>query len=169
MDPAHFHLLVNHFPLIGTVFGIIALLAGILLKKDDFKTAAYGLFIITALFAIPAYLSGEPAEEAVENILPGTTEVFIEEHEEMASIAIWLIEALGALALLTLIFAIKGRPAHKTLSIATLVFSLVVFGVMAKVNNTGGEIRHTEIRKTGATVLPDAAGETKTGGEENDD
>ncbi len=169
MNPVHFHLLVKHFPVIGTVFGIIVLLAGFLLKKDDLKTAAYGLFIITALIAIPAYLSGEPAEEAVENILPGTTEVFIEEHEEIASIAIWLIEALGALALVTLMFAIKGKATHKTLSIVTLLFSLIVFGVMAKVNNTGGAIRHTEIRKASATVLPGAAGETKSDEEENGD
>lgn len=162
MDPVHLHLLVNHFPLIGTICGFIVLGAGFLFAKKDFKTAAYGLFIITALLAVPAYLSGESAEEAVEKTLPAVSEDLIEEHEEFASIAIWLIEALGVLAALTLVLSIKGKAAQKTFSIITLLFSVIVICLMAMVNNTGGEIIHTEIRKTNGANFPDRGSADET-------
>ena len=154
MNPVHLHLLVNHFPIIGTIFGIIVLLAGFLFKKDDLKNAGYGLFILTALLSIPTYLSGEPAEEAIEN-LSGTAEVFVEKHEEIASIAFWFVLALGAVSIATLVLTIKGNTVSKMLGVITLLLSLIVFGVMAKVGNTGGEIRHPEIRQNSTTNLQD--------------
>ena len=37
MNDAHLHLLVNHFPIIGTVFGLGVLISGILLKNNSVK------------------------------------------------------------------------------------------------------------------------------------
>jgi len=152
MNPVHLHLLTNHFPIVGMAFGIVILIAGFLFKKDDFRNAAYGIFILTALLAIPAYLSGERAEEAIEN-LPGTTEALVETHEEIAGVAIWLMELLGVLAVVALVSTIKGRPANGIFGIATLLFSLAVFGVMIKVGNSGGQIRHPEIRQKSGTIF----------------
>jgi hypothetical protein len=47
------------------------------------KRISLGIFIIVALLAIPAYLTGEPTEELVEN-LPGVSKSSIEQHEEAA-------------------------------------------------------------------------------------
>ncbi|HXH17683.1 MAG TPA: DUF2231 domain-containing protein [Chitinophagales bacterium] len=168
MNPAHLHLLTNHFPIVGIAFGIIVLIAGLLFKKDDFKNAAYGIFILTALLAVPAYLSGEPAEEAVEN-LPGITEALIETHEEIATVAIWLVELLGVLALAVLIYTIKGKPVQRIGGVVTLLFSMAVFGVMVKVGNSGGEIRHPEVRRNQGTVLQENVNGNVTEQEKDED
>jgi hypothetical protein len=37
MNDAHLHLVVNHFPIIGTILGLGTLVAGILLKNNSVK------------------------------------------------------------------------------------------------------------------------------------
>jgi hypothetical protein len=39
MNDAHLHLVVNHFPIIGTILGLGTLVAGILLKNNSVKNA----------------------------------------------------------------------------------------------------------------------------------
>lgn len=155
VDAAHLHLLLNHFPVIGTVFGILTLIAGLLLRNDGVKSAAFGIFVFTALISVPAFLSGEPAEEAIEH-LAGIDENYIEKHEELAGVAIWFVAAVGVLSLIALVMRIRGGRYVKPLSYLTLLISLVTFGMMARVNNSGGEIRHPEIRSGTLTASPPA-------------
>ncbi len=70
MNQAHFHLILNHLPILGILFGLIILTGGFLTKNAAVKRTALGMFVLSAIFAIPAYLTGEGAEEVVEN-LPG--------------------------------------------------------------------------------------------------
>ncbi len=58
MNDAHLHLVFNHFPIIGTIFGLGVLMAGLLLKNNTVKNVAYGLFIATALFAFASASTG---------------------------------------------------------------------------------------------------------------
>lgn len=146
MNAAHLHLILNHFPILGTLFGMGLLAYGLFAKNKSVQNAAFVLFAIITLISIPAFLSGEGAEEVVEH-LPGVSENLIHEHEEWAEKAIWLMGILGLLSLISLFFSIKNKSGAKVLSIITLVASLATFGVMAQVGNLGGQIRHTEIRK----------------------
>lgn len=146
MNLAHLHLMLNHFPILGALFGMGLLAYGIFAKNKSIQNAAYVLFVIIALISIPAFLTGEGAEEAVEH-LSGVSENLIHEHEEWAEKAIWLMGFLGVLSLFSLFFSIKNKSGAKILSIITLVVSLATFGIMAQVGNIGGQIRHTEIQK----------------------
>ena len=145
MDATHIHLMLNHFPILGTLFGIGLLAYGIFAKNNSIKHAAFVLFVLIALISIPVFLTGEGAEETVEN-LPGVSERLIKEHEEFAEKAIWLMGALGILSLFNLYFSIKNKPRERIFSQITLVVALVTFGLMTQVGNIGGQIRHTEIR-----------------------
>jgi uncharacterized membrane protein len=51
MNDAHYHLVVNHFPIIGTILGLGILIAGIVFKNATVKNVSYVLFVIAALFA----------------------------------------------------------------------------------------------------------------------
>lgn len=51
MNDAHLHLLVNHFPIIGTIFGLGILISGIIFKNNAVKNVSYVIFIVTAIFA----------------------------------------------------------------------------------------------------------------------
>jgi uncharacterized membrane protein len=162
MNPVHIHLLLNHAPVMGTAFGAALFLYGLLRKNKSVIDAALLAFIVTALVAIPAFLTGEPAEEAIENI-PGIVKDAIETHEENAEVAFWLMEALGIFSLATLFVRKREIKIASMMTNISLIFSLVVFGFMVKVGNDGGKIRHTEISDAAAAQAPAQAGDQKNG------
>jgi uncharacterized membrane protein len=145
MNSAHLHLMLNHIPVLGMGFGLALLGWALPRKSEELKRTSLGLFIIIALLSIPAYLTGEPAEELVEN-LPGVDKASIEQHEEAAQVAFVGVLILGAATLVGLIFFGLGKSVPNSLSVIVLVLSLIVFVLMARTANLGGSIRHTEIR-----------------------
>ena len=66
MDFAHLHLMFNHVPVVGVVLGSFVLLWGALRRSKDVVSVGLVTMILTALVAIPVYLTGETAEEMVE-------------------------------------------------------------------------------------------------------
>ena len=56
MTAAHVHLLLNHIPILGSIFGLLLLCYGMLRKSDEIKKTSLGIFVITALLTIPVYL-----------------------------------------------------------------------------------------------------------------
>ena len=164
MDATHLHLILTHFPIVGTIIGVGIMAYGQFSKDDEIKKVALITFVLMAIITIPVFLTGGEAEESVEN-LAGVSEQLIENHEELAEIAIWFMGALGVLSLINLFAIIKKWSSAKILSIITLVVSLGTFGFFAQVGNTGGEIRHSEIRT--ATVNNNTG--VFNGGENEDD
>jgi len=144
MNTVHFHLLLNHFPVIGTLMGSCMLLWGIIKKHAYTKLIAAIILVVMAIIAVPVYLTGEPAEEAVEN-LTGISKAIMELHEEAAGIAIWLMSITGILALTAVIFKWKNHRASGTIFTITFVVSVICFAAMARTGYYGGQIRHTEI------------------------
>jgi len=145
MNEAHLHLLVNHFPIIGTIFGLGILITGMLLKNNSVKNTAYILFIIAAVFSAFSMGTGEGAEELVED-LPNIGKQIIHEHEEIAEKFAIIMYATGLLGLLSLYTSIKNHKLAKTISFITLILALFAAFFAKSVGTTGGEIRHTEIR-----------------------
>jgi hypothetical protein len=169
MNEVHIHLLLNHAPVMGTAFGALLLFYGLFKNSRAIIEASMLAFIITALFAIPVFLTGEPAEESIENI-PGIVKSAIETHEENAEVAFWLMEALGIFSLLILIITGKENKMTGVFTKAALVLSLVVFGFMAKVGNDGGKIRHPEISNTVvSTELPSGSQNNEPKKDDKDD
>jgi uncharacterized membrane protein len=145
MNDAHLHLLVNHFPIIGTILGLGILITGILLKNKSVKNTAYILFIVAAIFAAFSMGTGEGAEELVED-LPSIGKQIIHEHEEIAEKFAIIMYLNGFLGLLTLYTSIKNHKLATTFSYITLVLALIAAVFAKSVGTSGGEIRHTEIR-----------------------
>jgi hypothetical protein len=115
-------------------------------RNETLQRAALATFVLTALAAIPAFLTGEPSEDIVEH-LTGTAEQAIEAHEEAAVVALIAVEALGALALAALLL-FRKRLVPRALAGVALVFALATAGWMAQTANLGGRIRHAELRAT---------------------
>ena len=99
MNDAHLHLVVNHFPIIGTILALGTLVAGILLKNNSVKNTAYGLFIVAAVFAAFSMATGEGAEEMVED-MPSIGKRIIHEHEEIAEKFAIVLYLLGGISIL---------------------------------------------------------------------
>ena len=167
MDATHLHLMLTHFPIVGTVIAIAILAYGLFSSNDQIKKVALFTFIAMAILTIPVFLTGEDAEETVEHIA-GVSEQIIEQHEELAEKAIWLMGLLAAFSVASLFAIIKKLSSAKVLSIITLVISLVTFAVFAKVGNLGVQIRHSEIR-TSTSQLNDTSNLDKKSNDKEED
>jgi uncharacterized membrane protein len=148
MNWAHIHLMLNHIPVLGTVFGLALLAWGMFRRDVSLQRAALVTFVVTALAAIPVYLTGEPSEDVVER-LAGTAKAAIETHEEAALTALIGIELLGAIGIAGLILSRMGRAGTALMRGAFLV-AIVAAGLMAWTANLGGRIRHSELRGSAA-------------------
>lgn len=152
MNLTHLHLLLNHIPVVGSLCGLGLLAFALWRHSEDIKRAALGVLVLSALVAIPAYLTGEPAEDGVRG-LPGVSQALVERHEAAAGFALGGVLALGALALVGLIWFRGKRLMPAWFGAITLAGALIVSGLMAWAASLGGEVRHTEIRSGAATSL----------------
>ena len=144
INGAHLHLLLNHFPILGTLFALGLMLGGIFFKKDLLIRAGLVANVIFALFAIPVYLSGEEAEEVVESIVSINGNA-LDEHEEQGEIALWVILMGGAISLGTLLASLRSEIISRPLKWINIVIIIFAASVMIRTGLTGGKIRHSEI------------------------
>lgn len=145
MNDAHLHMVVNHFPIIGTILGLGILIASIILKNKTVQNVGYCLFIIAAIFGAVSMSTGEGAEEIAEN-LPEVTHQIIHEHEEMAEKLIIFLYVLGVTSIVGLYFNLKKHSKASIVSYLVAIISLISVYLAKETGTTGGEIRHTEIR-----------------------
>jgi hypothetical protein len=157
MNLPHLHLLLNHWPIIGTFVALGALLIALIAKSEDLKQASLVLFAGLALLSIPTYLSGNAAEEGIKSLTELRKDL-IETHEGVAFLAFISMEITG-------LFALAGlwrfsritkdpsvAPRGQWSVPAVLILAVVTSGLMALAGNTGGNIRHPEIASGEQTV-----------------
>lgn len=145
MNDAHLHMVVNHFPIIGIIFGVGILIAGIILKNRAIQNTAYVLFVICMVFGKISMFTGEKAEDIVENI--GVSHDVIHEHEELAEDFMKVAYGLGLFAVISLVANEKKHPRAKLFAFLTLILAIAATVLAKEVGTSGGEIRHTEIRE----------------------
>lgn len=153
MNDAHWHLVVNHFPIIGSILGLGILIVGLVLKNNTVKNTAYILFVVAAIFVFASMATGEGAEELVED-MPNIGHQIIHEHEELAEKLALLLYATAFFSSLSMYTDVKKHKYAKTISLITLILAIGSSVVGTFVGNSGGEIRHTEIRENGIIVAP---------------
>ncbi len=143
MNWVHLHLLINHMPVIGTGCGLLLLVAGRLRKSDELTKAALVVFVLVGLVAVPTYLTGESAEEAMKSI-PAVSREMVLAHDDAAAFALGGAIALGVVALGALVRVRRVR----WLVWLLLTLAIAVGGLMVYTASLGGQIRHPEIRGT---------------------
>jgi uncharacterized membrane protein len=164
MNEAHLHLLFNHLPIVGGIIGTSILIAGFLLKNNTVvKQTALGVLIFSGLTAVPAFFTGEGAEEVVENI-GGISHDVIEAHEDLGKLFFIFMMIGGVLSVITFVASLRKHKMTNMLFAIVLLLSLVSCVMAQRAGTSGGEIRHTEIRN-GALNNTTTPGQ----GEEEDD
>ena len=143
MSIVHLHLLLNHVPVIGMAF--VLLILGVALWRRNDGMGKLGLAVLAGLSAITAavFLTGEPAEEAVEGVV-GVSESMIHPHEEAAEASLIATAIVGVLALGALA-VYRRRTLPRWVTGTALAAALVTSGMLGWTANLGGQIRHTEI------------------------
>lgn len=169
MNTTHLHLLLNHFPVIGTLIGSGLLVWAIIKNQDNIKSIATALLALMAIITIPVYLTGEPAEESVEK-LAGISASMIEMHEDAAGIAIWLMGATGIAAVMALFLNWQKSKAINLVYSIVFALSVMSFAAMARTGYYGGQIRHTELSSGNPQNQSEqGAGENQMKGEKEKD
>jgi hypothetical protein len=153
MSIVHLHLMLNHVPVIGMAF-VLFLLAAAMLRRND-GMGRLGLAVMTALAAVTAivFLTGEPAEEAIEGVV-SVSEAVIHPHEEAAEVALIATGIAGTLALLALVVYWR-RAIPRWVNGAAFAMALLTSGMLGWTANLGGQIRHTEIGAIGSETVGD--------------
>ncbi|GAB3573707.1 hypothetical protein [Hymenobacter daeguensis] len=146
MNQAHLHLLVNHVPILGSLFAAVLLGAGLLRQNSSLVKAGLVVVLAAGGLCLPAQLTGEGAAAIALN-LPRVSRALIHTHEEAAELGFWALEGAATLALLSLLMLKNQSPRARLLTLLTLAAAVVSFGLLARAGNLGGQIRHPEIRE----------------------
>jgi peptidoglycan/LPS O-acetylase OafA/YrhL len=173
MDATHLHLLVNHLPILGSFFALPLLVLALWRRQEPWLFAGAALLLLIGGAAgVVAEESGEGAEEAVEH-LAGVSEALIHEHEERAEVATPLAVITGLAALGVAALSLRRRATWLPGGAVVLLLTGVTAGTMAWVGQSGGLIRHTELRdpssNAGGPSTPALSGEHGERGEQEDD
>lgn len=146
---AHFHLLVNHAPVMAAFFALVLLLASYIWSPDVLRRTALVTLVGMALAGAAAYYSGDPAAHAVRG-LPGVTRAAVHAHSSFADLTIIAAGVVGVIALILLIRTRNG-PVSSTVAAIALVCTLAATALVSYTALLGGRIRHSEVRP-GATT-----------------
>jgi hypothetical protein len=143
MSLVHLHLIVNHIPVIG--MGFVVIILALAAWRRHSAAARLGLSFMIGLAVMTAivFVTGEPAEEAVEGIA-GVSDSMIHPHEEAADVALIGVTIAGILALAALV-RFRRRELPRWVAGAALAIAVTVTAMLGWTANLGGQIRHTEI------------------------
>jgi uncharacterized membrane protein len=64
MDATHLHLLLNHFPIIGTLIGTVIIIYGFIKNESKIKELSAYIIAAMALIALPVFLLGNQLKKA---------------------------------------------------------------------------------------------------------
>lgn len=146
MNGAHYHLVLNHFPIIIPFIGLLVIIGGFMVKSEIVKRTAYCIFVLGALASFAAIATGDGAEQTVVQI-NGISKNLIHEHEEKAEVFALLSYILGLSSIAALWCSLKKKSFARYIGFSILVYCLVVLYFAQQTGTTGGEIRHSEIRQ----------------------
>jgi len=144
---SHVHMILNHFPTVGFVFGLAFYIAALVLNNDVMKRASLVIFTICAILGAPTYVTGAAAMWALTDPpIEGITKASIDAHRDMALLSLFGLAFTGGAAWIALWrYRYLGRFNNKALYLI-LAFAIVTLGVMAETGHRGGQINHPEIR-----------------------
>lgn len=158
MNATHLHLLVNHFPVIGSIIGVLIMIGGLLLRNEMIKKTALVVFVGAGVFTAVAYKTGEEAEHSIENV-PGFSEYYLEEHEETAEGAAPFMYALAAVSLASLVMIQKKHKRAKISTYLSMTLGIITMILMIQVGNLGGKIRRPDIRDNNQAPIEQTSSE----------
>lgn len=139
METAEIHLMLNYYPLIGMVIGILLLLIGLGLKSELVKRISLAIFIATALITLPAFVTGEIAGKAASFAEPRATALTI--HKASGRATMMVVEVTGILALIGLILYRRKLDLARWFVLAVLLLTLTSLGMLGYTTLLGRHIK----------------------------
>jgi uncharacterized membrane protein len=143
MNPAHVHLLLNHFPTIGFAIGLVLFVMALLLGKTGLRRVCLVIFFLSAAVTIATYVSGNDARELLKEN-PDVSDPLMQVHESAALLAFVFMQVTGFLSWIGL-WVGERSPRFARWNVGlVLVFAVFTFVLMSRAAYMGGAIRHPE-------------------------
>jgi uncharacterized membrane protein len=151
---SHAHVIVNHIPTVGFVFGLGFFITALALNNVVMKRASLVIFVMCALVVVPTYVTGNASMWALTDPpVLGVTRAVINAHRDMALLVLFAIGFTGVTSWIELWrYRYRGRLSNRSLYLV-LFFAIVTLALMAETGHRGGQINHPEIRLA-TDVLP---------------
>jgi len=145
-QPEYLHVALNHLPIYGTILGALALAISIMLRSRAAQITALVIALIAGVSAYPVLVSGQKAYKTIRNLSDDAGAEALDEHMDRAEKTVNAFYLLALVALAGLLVPIKWPKMGFPLATATLVLSLLCFGLSIYIAEEGGQVRHTEFR-----------------------
>src|SRR5436305_8331886 len=117
---AHVHLIMNHFPILGSIFVLILFIIALVFKNGFLQKLSLWFLVGVALATAIAYVSGEKGEGAVQG-LPQVSDTMIALHKQVAKYGLVIMFIAGVIALGGIILYSKRFVLPVYLRISVLV------------------------------------------------
>lgn len=140
---AHWHLLFNHWPILGAMLTLFVLAYGLARRLPAVVTLSYWLLLLMAVATVATMQAGQAAQDRLKQ-LGLLDKDLVHRHIQAGHQAALVMYATAGLALLGLAWPWARRARYWPALV--LAATLLTSGLMAYVGSLGGLVRHTEVR-----------------------
>jgi hypothetical protein len=142
---AHVHLLLNHIPILGSIFVTVLFLVALLYHNVFLQKVSLWFLVGIALVTAATYVTGDDTARAVQG-LPGVSEAMIRSHELFAKLGLATMFVTGIIALGGALFYSRKPLISRFFLAMMLIVLLINSGLFSYIGLLGGQILHAEIR-----------------------
>lgn len=144
MNWPYLHILINHFPIITTVIGTVALLLALIVRRRIVWLYALATLTLAGLSIYPVYFTGDKAADSLRNTWY-VVHSMVETHDDAAGFALASILIMGAASAYTWWRMVRREPTTLPpvwLRVVVAVIAVWALSVIARTAYLGGKIVH---------------------------
>jgi hypothetical protein len=153
MTAIHAHLFFNHIPVVGLMFGIVFLIAG--MKRSSVPTLLTGLhiFVVMGFIAIPVAISGLVSANVLQGA-PWLDAGAVRRHQLAGILTLVVLGGLAALSGIVLWASSRKGSVSARAKAAALLLAVAGLGMTLWTSDLGGAIRHSELSDSAHQTAP---------------
>jgi hypothetical protein len=147
-QPEYVHVLINHFPLIGLLVAMVALVVGLVIRNRPAVRIGLVLVGLLALSAWPVYHYGEEGYDRVLSMADEAGAKYLAYHQQLAERWIFLYLITAGVAGLGVALGWKWPNSLPWFAAAALVLAAASLSAGIVIAKAGGAVRHREFRQS---------------------
>ena len=157
MNLAHFHIVVNHIPSLGSILGLLLLALGIYKKDETIKQSAYFVLVLITMAVLPTYVSGAEAQRIVKTSASYSAGM-VQLHQNLAMVTLLAMTFAGMFAWFGAWEIRRHKRSASFTTAATLILTTAAVVLVLDTASIGGKINHSEIREASDAAVTEAVG-----------
>jgi hypothetical protein len=150
-NQAHVHLLVNHFPIIGTFFSLLILLYAMLRRSSEGFRIACLVYVVSGIASVVTYLSGSGAAKVLKRF-PEVVRSPIGPHADMGQLALIVTLTGAAFMLIVLVVSYLKDKTPGWMKLIVVLLQLASISILGYASHLGALVRHTEIDDSAVSI-----------------